>query len=128
MAWCTHLDIGNGDIPDHIKMIIDDGNRRDSLAIHLLKGVGQRLVTTARVSIDLILSADSLDRDDLMGSDRQVFQVLRIQLINHRKAAAVLPEEFDQSELAEDSHHFILVVLVDNNHAMNSASERLNCL
>jgi len=68
---------------------------------------------------------NTLDRDRVLGSNPEISQILREQLINHGETPSILPQELDHSRLAENPNH-IVSALFDHDNAMGTPSKRLN--
>jgi hypothetical protein len=128
-----YLDIRRRDIANDIPMVIDHNQRRYSLSVHQLKAFTERLIAAEIITtVSLQPKARSklsgrglLDGDHIVGSNAQIVQSLGVKLLNRRKAAAILPKELDQSELTEDTNHFLVIGLLGHDNAMDTAAEGL---
>lgn len=133
VVFGCYLDIRRRDIANHIPMVIDHYQRRYPFSIHQLQSFTERLIAAEIIpTVSLQREAGTkvsgtglLDGDHIVRSNAQIVQSLWIELLNRRKAAAILPKKFDQSELTEDANHFLVIGLLGHDNAMNTATKGL---
>lgn len=127
----THPDIDVGDVADDVVLCIQDWERGHSFVVHQLESRGQRLVAAVGLSalcVELnIHHPHSLDSQNLLLPDVQILEELRIQLVHGREARPVLPEELDQPQLRQHTHH-IRRTLFRNKHSMHATAKHLHSL
>lgn len=103
----AYLHVDMRDVANNIVMVINNRNRADAFALNDEQSVSDRLIATSGWSVfgvQLYLVHDSLDGNDGRFAERQVTQAPRIQRVGR---SDVLPEETHQTELGQDSNHFV---------------------
>ncbi len=89
-------------ISKNVVLAVQNGERRDSFAVHELQGVCKRPITTGNIGqlvpppASLAKFFSSLDGNDCVGPQIEFLQRKREQLLQCREVPAILPEELDE--------------------------------